>query len=285
MMTLNEMKARKRELRYTNEEIAQLSGVPLGTVQKVFAGVTAAPRRKTLEALERALFSRPLVRYDDFPEETPHIIREGALSYHAKKQGGYTIYDYYALPDDRRVELIDSVFYDMAAPTFLHQTLLTQMVIQLSVCAAKKNTGYHVIPAPYDIRLDKDLFTMVQPDILAFRGDPLEHNHHFEGAPEFVVEILSPSSRSKDMVLKFNKYQNAGVREFWVVDPKYRKVTVWSFDGDILSSDYGFQDRVPVHISDGKCFVDFKEIWPQIACFYDKHGKLLPAKKDEDETD
>ena len=280
MMSVTELIARKKELRYTNEEIAELSGVPLSTVRKIFAGITGEPRRATMEALSRALYARPLAPYDAISEFEPAYIREEARAYSVKRQGEYTIYDYYALPEDRRAELIDGVIYDMAAPTRLHQKLLLELSIALSECAEEKQTGYEVIPAPYDVQLCNDISTMLQPDIVVSAADPVKNNHHFIGAPEFVVEILSPTTRSKDMLLKANKYHDAEVKEYWIVDPKHRKVIVHVFDGEDYSTEYGFGDKIPVYISGGKCSVDFGRIAKRVAAFYDKEGKLIEQKEE-----
>ena len=99
-MTIEQMRERKQELGYTYEQIADLSGVPLGTVQKVFGGVTASPRYDTLRALERV-----------FQKKEPMYVKESALPYEAearreKRQGEYTVEDYRALPEDQRMELI-----------------------------------------------------------------------------------------------------------------------------------------------------------------------------------
>ena len=115
-MTLEEMKARKKELGLSNKEIAKRSGVPLGTVQKIFGGVTEAPRMETVIALER-VFRRETDGYAagvsgsgriDRVAEPMAAYNAGSHFPHIKKQGEYTLEDYYALPDDRRVELIDA---------------------------------------------------------------------------------------------------------------------------------------------------------------------------------
>ena len=121
-MTLEEMRKLKTEYALTVEMIANRSGVPLGTVQKVFGGVTSAPRKQTLDALEAVFLeeaAKKRRRTYCFEETKPEVVREPATNYDAAlKQKLYTIEDYYALPDERRVELIDGVFYDMAAPLF-----------------------------------------------------------------------------------------------------------------------------------------------------------------------
>ena len=105
-MTVEEMRMKKKELGYTNEKISELSGVPVGTVQKIFAGVTSTPRYDTLMALEYI-----------FDERNNHV-SESVTPYQVRKQGEYTLEDYYALPDERRIELIDGVIYDMSSPIF-----------------------------------------------------------------------------------------------------------------------------------------------------------------------
>ena len=133
----------------------------------------------------------------------------------------YTIDDYYALPEDRRVELIDGVIYDMTAPSGIHQQILGDLHILFRECADRHGMPCEVLLSPFDVRLDKDNYTMVQPDLLVVCGEyDAAHEIRFEGAPDLVVEILSPSTRSKDQLLKLIKYERAGVREYWIVDPK-----------------------------------------------------------------
>ena len=108
-MTISEMKEKKKEKGYTYAQMSVLSGVPLGTIQKIFSGETESPRYDTLQALEQL-----------FSEKT--TVCEKA-SYQADRNGSYTLDDYYALPDEQRVELIDGYFYDMSAPTFGHHSI------------------------------------------------------------------------------------------------------------------------------------------------------------------
>ena len=89
----------------------------------------------------------------------------------------------------------------------------------------------------------------------------VEGSIRYEGAPDLVIEILSPSSRSKDQLLKLYKYSNAGVREYWIVDPKYKIVTVHRFEEEEYTPQkYDFEDKIPVGISDGKCVIDFARV-------------------------
>ena len=296
-MTIEEMKKRKTELGLTSQMISQMSGVPLGTVQKIFAGTTKAPRRLTIEALERVLRSQDPIPDPDKSTTAYHapamegwyqrtvrspqdnMLREAPAPYGAAVQYDngshepasrdrlHTLDDYYALPDEQRVELIDGVFYDMAAPSFLHQIILGQLLRLFSDCAEQHGLPCEVIAAPCDVRLDRDNYTMVQPDLLVICS-PQDYLHmkRLEGAPDLAVEILSPSTRSKDMILKLYKYEKAGVREYWIVDPEHRTVTVHFFDTEHYDPvRYSFHDQIPVQISEGKCSIDFSRIEDRLA--------------------
>lgn len=196
------------------------------------------------------------------------MLREEALQYGTSSEKKlYTIDDYYALPDDQRVELIDGVFYDMAAPTYGHQLILGSLFYLFQDCARQHEMPCKVFMAPCDVRLDQDNYTMVQPDLLVICEElDFLNLKRLEGAPALVAEVLSPESRSRDMILKLYKYKNAGVREYWIVDPHSKTVTVHRFDKeDCNPVTYTFQDKIPVGISDGMCTIDFSWILDQIS--------------------
>ena len=255
-MTISEMKEKKRELGLTNEMIAQRSGVPLGTVQKVFAGVTRAPRLETLKALEK-------VFEESAPQEQETLmVREGQPLY-AVEPRRYTLDDYYALPDERRVELIDGVIYDMTAPSPVHQIILLQLHLQLAPCV-EQHPECELFVAPCDVRLDNDEWTMVQPDVFIICDRKQMDNRRINGAPEFIIEVLSPSNRYHDLFRKLNKYRFAGVREYWIVDPQNQETIVYDLEHDTFPDKYTFADTVPVRISEGECSVDFNRIREKI---------------------
>ena len=301
-MNVADMKEIKERHGYTNEMIAKKSGVPLSTVQKIFAGVTKHPRFETLRALEMALCGSGLPA-DSLGEYAPQaMVCEAAAAYGTKacapdeegisdgertghrtehkeaapekKAGEYTLEDYYALPDNVRAELIDGNLILMESPSSIHQILITRLTVSLTNYIDSKKGKCLVFPAPMDVQLDCDDKTMLEPDVLVVCDRSKIIHRCVYGAPDFVAEILSSSTKRKDMTVKLTKYWNAGVREYWIVDPDRKKVITYcqpreehcGFDYDV--SLYGFDDAVPVGIFDGKCMIDFKEIYEYISFLY-----------------
>lgn len=255
-MTLSEMKERKKELGYSYEQIAEKSGVPLSTVQKVFSGATQSPRYDTLLAIEKVLKNYPTTQ-----------ISEVAISYGSlpvKKQGEYTIEDYYNWPEDERIELIDGVIYHVSMPSIRHQSIVGEIDFIFKSHVKSKNGKCSVFGAGIDVRLDCDDRTMVVPDISVVCENDRFTEQYLDGAPDLVVEVLSPSTRKKDMTLKLGKYAVAGVREYWIIDPKKETVIVYEFsredEADTQIHFYTFENQIPVGIWNGECVVDFVEI-------------------------
>ena len=271
-MTLDELISLKEKSGFTYQQIAFLSGVPIGTVQKVLGGITKSPRYETLQALEKVL--KPSSSAQDnciMEEETVYGAKirnvsrfDSVISSFKKKQGEFTVEDYLTLPDDLRVELIDGYFFEMSAPLTPHQIIARDITLQLTNYI-KANKGKCVpLMATCDVQLDRDDKTMVQPDVLIVCDRSKITKERIIGAPDFIVEVLSESTKKKDMTIKLNKYSDAGVKEYWVVDPDKQKIIVYKLEDDFDATIYGFNDEVPVALYGGKCKVDFKPILEDI---------------------
>ena len=121
-----------------------------------------------------------------------------------------------------------------------------------------------VFVAPSDVWLTGDNKNIFQPDIYVICDYTMIGKDGFiKGAPPFVIEILSPSTRSKDLLLKAYKYHAAGVQEYWIVDPENRQVTVYNYSKDpdgTVNVSHSFAETVPIGISGGSCAVDFSII-------------------------
>jgi len=203
---------------------------------------------------------------------TASMVRETAAAYGVsakpfaeKKQGEYTVEDYLNYPEDQRIELIDGVIYDMAAPILNHQVVTGQIYYQLCSYINGKKGPCRPFIAPSDVQLDRDNKTMVQPDVFIVCDPSKMIRTRLFGAPDFIVEVLSPSTKRKDTLIKAYKYQAAGVREYWMVDLDKEKVIVYLFEEenfDIFL--YGLDDEVPVSIYNGDCRINFGEIREQL---------------------
>ncbi len=264
-MDIYKLKERKKELGYSNKQVAELSGVPLGTVQKIFGGETKAPRRATYLAIKEVLYPER-----DYSLAIGAVYtREEAFDYEIKRmdkaQGEFTLEDYYALPDEIRVELIDGVIYYMATPSLIHQMIVGEVFNQLWGYADEHEGECLPLISPINVQLDKDNKTIVQPDVIVVCDLELMAKKVLYGAPEFVLEVLSPSTKSKDMLIKLRKYKEAGCKEVWMVDPDKKTIAVYDFRSDTWPDIYNFEDSVPVKISEGRCSVDFTKVEKKIA--------------------
>ncbi len=254
-MNLEEMKRRKKELGITNQQLADFSGVPVGTVNKIFSGATKSPQHDTVVALEAALGMYVSDLYHK-PEDG-RTVRESRAAYYAKRD--YRAGDYYALPDHIRMELIDGQLYYMASPGRLHQELLTELLYRFKGYIAGKKGPCRIYPAPFDVRLDRDDRTIVQPDISIVCHPDRLTEQGIDGAPDFVLEIISASTGKKDYSLKLQKYWDAGVREYWIVDPIKKRIVTYQFhEEDMNMKIYGIHDPVPVGIYED-LVIDFSE--------------------------
>jgi Uma2 family endonuclease len=149
-----------------------------------------------------------------------------------KKDQIFTYADYLKWDDGERWELIDGFAYNMTpAPSPLHQRISGRLYLQFGNYLL--NSTCEVFPAPFDVRLseaneaDESITTVVQPDITII-CDPLKiDDKGCKGSPDMVVEILSPTTTRKDVKEKFLRYERAGVKEYWIVEPSAKIVTVY----------------------------------------------------------
>ena len=164
------------------------------------------------------------------------------------KSNTYTIDDIYALPEGQRAELIDGQIYDMAPPSPMHQELVMELSATLRDYIKKNGGPCKVYPAPFAVFLNEDDRNYVEPDISVICDPSKVDNRGYQGTPDFIIEIVSPSSQRMDYLTKLFKYRTAGVREYWIVNPLQRTVQVYSFEGTEDSTQYSFDDEITVTI-------------------------------------
>lgn len=157
----------------------------------------------------------------------------------------YTAEDYWNLPENVRAELIDGQIYDMAPPNRLHQELVAQFTKIIGNHIDSHHGGCKVYPAPFAVNLDANDKNWVEPDISVICNPGKLTEKGCSGAPDLIIEILSPSSRKMDYITKNALYSDAGVREYWIVDPQKETTMIYCFEEDAAPTIYPFDMPVP----------------------------------------
>ena len=163
----------------------------------------------------------------------------------------YTSEDYWNLPEGHRAELIDGQLYNMAPPSRMHQKLISQFMLVLGQYIRDHHGTCEVYPAPFAVNLDAEDKDWVEPDISVICDTSKLDDRGCNGAPDLVVEVVSPSSRRMDYSTKNTLYTDAGVREYWIVDPEKERTTVYRYEDDAAPIIYPFADNIPVGIFPG----------------------------------
>ena len=254
-MDLDKMKRKKNELGLTDQRLAELSGVPLETVNEILNGALRSPEERAVTALETVLGMNFI-----YGDVRPDIVYVSEPMAEYGRKGQHTLEDYYALPDHIRAELIDGEFYYMSAPSRVHQKLLGEIYYEIKTYIRKNQGPCEVYLSPFDVFLDRDDKTVVQTDLLVICDRDRLDEKGLNGAPDFAVEIISQSTGKKDYTLKLNKYCNAGVREYWIVDPIKEHIVTYQFEGDGVDMKiWGIRDQIPVGIY-GDLVIDFGKL-------------------------
>lgn len=173
----------------------------------------------------------------------------------------YTEEDYYNLPEDVRAELIDgALIYNHAAPSRIHQTILSELHAIIHNYIKSKGGSCYVYPAPFAVRLMKDKKNIVEPDISVICDKEKLTDQGCTGAPDWIIEIVSPSNPGLDYVRKLNLYMDAGVREYWIVDPLRERIFVYYLEqADFKVETFTFDNIIKVNIYDD-LYINFPDI-------------------------
>ncbi len=176
----------------------------------------------------------------------------------ARQLDYYTIDDVYNLPDGQRAELIDGELYMMAAPDRIHQGLVMELSFRIRSYIGSKDGDCKVYPSPFAVFLNVNNDIYLEPDISVICDKDKLTDEGCKGAPDWIIEIVSPSSRSMDYNKKLFQYRTAGVREYWIADPMRQQIMVYNFEHDTFEQ-YSFSDKVKSGIY-ADFEIDFSEI-------------------------
>lgn len=166
------------------------------------------------------------------------------------KERYYTSEDYWNIPEGERAELIDGQLYAMTPPSRIHQKLVSELTQLLGRFLKANNVDCEVYPAPFAVNLDADGKNWVEPDLSIICDKRKLTDRGCSGAPDFIIEIVSPSpgSRKMDYSTKNALYFEAGVREYWIVDPAKERTTVYRYEEDAAPTIFSFEQEISVGI-------------------------------------
>lgn len=167
------------------------------------------------------------------------------------KSETYTTDYIYSLPEGQRAELIDGIVYDMATPDLIHQELSWRLHQKIGNYIDSKQENCKVYAAPFAVFINEDDRNYVEPDISVICDKNKLDKRGCIGAPDWIIEITSPTTQTRDYGLKLFKYRTAGVREYWIINPLRNTVNVFDFEHDKGTGQYGFDDEISVCIYDG----------------------------------
>lgn len=185
------------------------------------------------------------------------------------KQERFTFADILTWSEEERIEIINGEAFMMAPPSRIHQEVSGELFRQLANFLEGKKC--RVYPAPFGVRLfeqeganPEDVDTVVEPDISVVCDRSKLDDHGCKGAPDMLIEVVSPSSLRHDRLIKLNLYQRAGVREYWIADPVGNSVQVFLLDNDgslRIHEVYGPADIAKVNVLEG-CFIELSKVFP-----------------------
>lgn len=172
----------------------------------------------------------------------------------------YTEDDYYKLPENVRAELIDGQIYYQAAPSRLHQEISADLLTAIRQYIKTKGGLCKAYAAPFAVKLFKDKKTIVEPDISVICDHNKLTDRGCSGAPDWIIEIISLSNSSHDYIRKLNLYADAGVREYWIVDPHKERILIYHLEESKFEMDaFTFKDKIKAPIYDD-LWIDFQEL-------------------------
>lgn len=203
-------------------------------LQNSFGKYLALVEKEDIIVLKNGKAVAKLSNYFDYRD----YIKEEARDYNSKSYKRVSYQEYLELVEssDQRYELIDGEVFLMASPSFRHQMLVNEISWHLNNYF--RNHKCSPLTSPLDIKLQgyapkfKEDPNVVQPDIMVICDPGNVVENKYQGVPELLVEVLSPSTKKRDLILKLNLYLKSGIREYWIVDPKNTKITQYIFTED-----------------------------------------------------
>ena len=294
-MKIDEIRQRKKKLKLTTYQLALLADLPQGTVSKILTGETKNPSYLTIEKIDETLqqeemkarleaYTTAMHKYfSEHPEDegdqkkfeeiyrSENNLNDAPIPFAVSKDGDTSIYGNLGLQNNRmtasqlhkmgesqELQLIDGsvIISQMAGAS--HQRMVKKLGRAISDFIDDNNGQCEVFDLGVNVYLNEDEYTLVIPDIVVICNPGQIDEKGIQGAPDWVIEVVSPSSRQIDYHKKLYKYMDAGVREYWIVDMDRQMVSVCINGEPMQVTIYAFEDTIPVFIYDGKLSVDMQ---------------------------
>ena len=262
----------------TQKDVAERSGIQQADISKIEKG-ESNPSLHTVYRLARAVNYSVTLNYEHLKENRTFpelMLSEELVPYLGvlKKQGEFTVEDMKKLPEDVIYELINGYIYDIGVPSMLHQDILGFIFFEI-YNFIKSNNGKCKVSSNFGLEFENDEKNYVVPDIGIVCDQDKVSYEGVKGAPDFIVEIVSPYNKRNDYNRKLDLYRERGVREYWILDPDKRSLTVYSFEESEFPKVHFFNEKVYVGIYGDKLCIDLKEIDAMIDSY---NGKKQPEE-------
>ena len=259
-MNVEKLKQLKKDAGYTNQMISDESGVPLGTVQKIFSGETKAPRFKTLKAIEGVLIYAS--GYDDEMRLAAAYERPVARPVPAPADN-----------IDTEVQQDSGSETNGASEKDMLKELMTGEIIFAIRSYMEENgiSGYMAgLRTPVRFGRADQTGEAIYPDICLVTNREMIRRDGIEGAPKLIIEIMDSETKSMQLGAKPDMYREAGVKEYWMIDISSKNIMAYDFEREAFPSMYGFSGRVPVRSIGGGCEVNFAKLYSKVGFLFDE---------------
>lgn len=273
-MNVEKLKQLKKDAGYTNKMIADESGVPIGTVQKVFSGETSAPRYKTLKAIEAVLIPASGIGFPQggFPSELGRSnAGAGSVAFNSDSTN-------INVNSDVGADITDAANSVAPARSVLNDMIAQEIIFQIRSALQERGANVY-FPAPGTLvqlpvvggRISEGDGVpdgIVYPDVSLVLSRDKITAEGIVGAPDLIVEVMDGETRSMQIATRPELYRRAGVREYWMVDTDAKNITAYDFAGEALPSMFGFSGRVPVKIFGDDCQVNFAQLYGRVGFLF-----------------
>jgi len=160
----------------------------------------------------------------------------------------YTTEDIYTLPEGERAELIDGIIYDMAPPSTHHQIIVGELYATIRNFIKAHGGNCKPFVSPFAVFLSEDNKNYLEPDVSVVCSPEKIDDKGCHGAPDWIIEVVSPGTQARDYGIKLFKYRTAGVREYWIVNPMNKTINVYDLENDTATGQYSFEESIAVNI-------------------------------------